>query len=104
MTRSVQTLTRSFLSQTVFRDHAFISKGLGLIKLCSDYIKFKVKKRDFNLMEARLAKNPKPRPAFLPHPPAGRKPKSRRISKTLASVLRILPPAKLFRKTESIFS
>ena len=31
MTRSVQTLTRSFLSQTVFRDHALISKGLGLL-------------------------------------------------------------------------
>jgi hypothetical protein len=31
MTRSVQTLTRSFLSQTVFCDHAFISKGLGLL-------------------------------------------------------------------------
>ena len=51
------------------------------------------------------ARSPKKeiRPAFLPHPPAGRKPKSRRISKALVSVLRILPPAKLLLKTESAF-
>jgi len=32
-------------------------------------------------VEVPSAKTKNPRPAFLPHPPAGRKPKSRRISK-----------------------
>ena len=39
-----------------------------------------------------------PRPAFLPHPPAGRKPKPRRISKKSVSVLRILLPQNCFAK------
>ena len=49
-----------------FADHAFISKGLGLIKLCCDYIKFKAKKRARVNKGSPLRQNPKPPPRIPP--------------------------------------
>jgi len=52
-----------------------------------------------SFLNARPAKNPKRIcPAFLPHPPAGRKPNPKSFSKKSVSVLRILLPQNCFAK------